>query len=55
MLDFFFLLRDFFESLKCCFYLWLSSMVDCIHICVFLFFEKLFLRNLDSFSITFDS
>ena len=25
--------------------LWLSSMLDCIHICVFLFFEKLFLSS----------
>ena len=53
MLDIF-LLRDVFESLKCCLDLWLSNMVDCIHICVFLFFEKLFLSNLDSFSIALD-
>ena len=31
----FFLLRDDFESLKCCLDLWLYSMLDCIHICVF--------------------
>ena len=46
----FFLLRDVFERLKYCLDLWLSSIVDCIHICIFLFFEKLFLSNLDSFS-----
>ena len=39
----FFLLRDVFESLTCCLDLWLGSMLDCIHVCVFLFFEKLFL------------
>ena len=50
----FFLLKDDFESLKCCLDLWLRSMLDCIHICVFLFFEKLFLSNLDSFSISLD-
>ena len=38
----FLLLRDVFESLKCCLDLWLSSMFDCIHICVFLFFENYF-------------
>ena len=54
MLDIF-LLRDFFESLKCRLDLWLSSMLDCVHICVFLFFEKLFLGNLDSFSIPLNS
>ena len=43
-----FLLRDVFESLKCCLDLWLNSMLDCIHIYVFFFFEKLFLSNLDS-------
>ena len=41
MLDIF-LLRDDFESLKCCLDLWLSSMLDCINIYVFLFFEKLY-------------
>ena len=50
----FFMLRDVFESLKCCLDLWLSSMLDCIQICVFLFFEKLFLSNLDSFLIALD-
>ena len=39
MLDIF-LLRDVFESLKCCLDLWLSSMFDCIYVCVFLFLEK---------------
>ena len=45
MLDIF-LLRDVFESLKCCLDLWLSSLLNCIHLCVFLFFEKLFLHIL---------
>ena len=44
-----FLLRDDFESLKCYLDLWLSSMFNCIHIFVFLFFEKLFLSNLNIF------
>ena len=43
MLDIF-LLRDVFESLKCCLDFWLSSMLDCIHFYVFLFHEKLFLH-----------
>ena len=47
----FLLLRDIFESLKCCLDLCLRSMFDCIDICVFLSFEKLFLSNLVSFSI----
>ena len=38
-----FLLRDDFESLTCCLVLWLGSMLDCIQVSVFLFFEKLFL------------
>ena len=46
-----FRVERFFESLKCCLDLWLSSMLDCIHICVFLSLEKLFLSNLDSFLI----
>ena len=50
-----FLMRDVFESLKCCLDLWLSSMFDYIHICVFLFFEKQFLSNLDNFSIPLNS
>ena len=54
MLNIFFLLRDVFESIKCCLDFWLSSMFDCIHICVFLLFEKLFLSNLNSFSIALD-
>ena len=36
-----FLLRDVFESLKCCLDLWLSSLLDCIHFCVFPLLEKL--------------
>ena len=50
----FFMLRDVFESLKCCLDLSLSSMLDCIHICVFLLLEKMFFSNLNSFSIAFD-
>ena len=38
----FFLLRDNFESLKCCLDRWLSSMLDCIHICGFLFLKNCF-------------
>ena len=53
MLDIF-LLRDVFESLKCFLDLWLSSLLDCIHFCVFLFFEKLFFIKLDSFSTNLD-
>ena len=34
---------------------WLSCMFDCIHVYVFLFFEKLFLSSLDSFSTPLDS
>ena len=49
------MLRDDVGSSKCCLDLWLSSMFDCIHVCVFLLFEKLFLSNLDSFSIPLDS
>ena len=48
MLNIFFLLRDDFESSKCCLDPLLSCMFDCIHVCVFLLFEKLFLSNLDS-------
>ena len=51
----FFLLREDFKSLKCCLDLWLSSMLNCIHVCVFLFFEKLFLSNLDSCWTPLDS
>ena len=40
MLNIFRVERCFLESLKCCLDLWLSSMLDCIHICVFLFLEK---------------
>ena len=35
-----FLLRDVFESLTCCLYLWLSSLLNCNHFCVFPLFEK---------------
>ena len=49
------LMKDDFERLKYCLDLWLSSMFDCIHICVFLFFEKLFLSNLNSSSKPLDS
>ena len=41
----FFLLRDVFVSLKCWLDLWLSNLVDCIHIYVFLLFKKLFLSS----------
>ena len=50
----FLLLRDVFERLKCCLDMCLSSILDYIHICVFLFFEKPFLSNLNSFSTAFD-
>ena len=50
----FFLLKDDFKSLKCCLDIWLSRMFDCIYVCVFLFFEKLFLSNLDRFSTPLD-
>ena len=54
MLDIF-LWRDVFESLKCCLDFWLNSLLNCIHICAFFFFEKLFLSNLDSFSMPLNS
>ena len=38
----FFLMKDVFESLKCCLDHWLYSMLDCIHICVFLFLKNYF-------------
>ena len=38
----FFLMRDDFESLKCCLDHWLYNMLDCIHICVFLFLKNCF-------------
>ena len=50
----FFLLRDVFESLKFCLDLWLSSLLDCIHFYVFLFFEKLFFIKLNNFSKDLD-
>ena len=45
------LLRDDFESLKCWLDLWLSCMLDCIHICVFPFLKNGFLSNLNTSSI----
>ena len=51
----FFLLRDDFESSKCCLDPWLSCMFDCIHVYVFLFFEKPFSSNLDSSSTPLDT
>ena len=50
----FLLLRDDFESLKCCLDHWLYNMLDCIHICVFLFLKKLFLSNLNNCWTPFD-
>ena len=55
MLNIFFLLRDDFESSKCCLDPWLSCMFDCIHVYVFLFFEKPFSSNLDSSSTPLDT
>ena len=41
-----FLLRDTSESLKCYLDLWLSSLLDCIHFCVFfLSLKNCFLSN----------
>ena len=44
--------EDVFESLKCYFDHWLSCILDCIHVCVFLilknYFEKLAQHLLDS-------
>ena len=49
------LLRDYFERLLCWLDHWLSCMLDCIHICVFLLlkncFEKLTQHLLDTSSI----
>ena len=39
---FFFLLRDDFESLKYGLDPWLCSMLDCIHVCAFLFLKNYF-------------
>ena len=36
---------------KCRLDLWLSCMLDCIHICVFPFLKNVFLSNLDTSSI----
>ena len=44
-----FLLRDVFESFKCCLDFWLSSLLDYIHICVFPLFEKPVFIKLDNF------
>ena len=44
-----FVLRDVFQSLKGCLYLWLSSLLDCIHFYVFPLFEKPIFIKLDSF------
>ena len=41
-----FLLRDDFESLKCCLDPWLSCMLDCIHIYVFPFLKNYFKATL---------
>ena len=46
-----FLLRDVFESFKCCLELWLSRLLDCIHFCIFPLFEKPVFIKLDNFSI----
>ena len=43
-----FMLRDDFESLKCCLDPWLSCMFDCIHVCVFLLLKNYFLSNLNT-------
>ena len=37
-----FLLRDVFESLKCCLDPWLCCMLDCIYICGFSFLKNYF-------------
>ena len=50
-----FLLRDVFERSKCCLDPWLSCMVDCIHICIFLFLKNCFLSNLYSSLTAFDT
>ena len=39
------LLRDDFESLKYCLDLWLCSLFDCIHICVFIFLKTVFKQS----------
>ena len=48
----FFKLRDYFERLLCGLDHWLSCMLDCIHVCVFLLskncFEKLVRHLLDT-------
>ena len=47
----FFLLRDVFESLKFCLDLWLSSLLDCIHFCVFfLSLKNCFFIQFNNFS-----
>ena len=49
------LLRDDFESSKCCLDFWLSCMLDCIHICVFFLLDKLILSYLDTSSTPLDT
>ena len=39
------LLRDVFESSKCWLDHWLGCMLDCIHVCVFLFLKNWFLAT----------
>ena len=43
-----FLLRDDFESLICWLYHWLSYMLDCIHVCVFLISKNWFLKAIST-------
>ena len=47
-----FKLRDYFERLLCGLDHWLSCMLDCIHVCIFLlsknYFEKLARHLLDT-------
>ena len=50
-----FLSRDDFESLKCWLDLWLSSLLVCIHFCVFLpFLKNCFLSSSTAFRRIFD-
>ena len=45
LIIFFFLLRDVFKRSKCYLDPWLSCMFDCIHVYIFLLFEKLFFKQ----------
>ena len=45
----FFLLRDIFESLKCCLDLWLISLLDCIYLYVFFISLKNYFRQAQQF------